>query len=308
MSIIDQIKPGDLVTIKDRFGKLQKGKARIYNRNHNIWVLNMGGRVGTAGIASAQNIVMVNGKKIQSESADVMNEFGDRFFGTKYNVWFKDNPDDKQLKKMQVRGKSMPDAAKRALGFAANKFIYRVELAEGQFKIQESDLPVNIRITPLATQRKWEDLKDKAMKKFSWAKDDLEAMWYNHDLFIGVDKYRDGSIDLVYGYPLTISIVHAVKISARDFDAILKDPVRWLVERFGVEKAHGYLQRVKSKSFWENNAIRKIFSPVKKEVVEADGVSIVDEAMYSFSKIKKDPESWYNKPGMLGHKIGRAHV
>ena len=301
MSVIDQIKFNDTVSIKDRFGKLQKGKARIHNRAHNVWVLNMGGRVGTPGIATPQNIIMVNGKKAQAESAEPVQEFGAGIFGTKYNVWYKVNLEDKELKKMQVRGKSMTDAAKRALGLAANKFIYRVELAEGQFKIVESDLPGGVRITPLATQRRWEDLTPKAIKKWSWAKDELKTMWYNHDLFLGVDKHKDGTTDFVLGYPIQ-TFTHAIKVSPQDFDAILKDPVRWIIERFGVEKAHKYLvPRVKSKSFWENTNIRKIFSSVKKEVAEAHGVQVVDEAAYSYAKIKKDPESWYNKPGMLGH-------
>jgi len=243
-----------------------------------------------------------------NESAEQVNEFGDRFFGAKYNVWYKDDIEEKGLKKMQVKASSMRRAAERALGFAANKFIYRVELAEGKFKVMESDLPQGVHITPLATQRRWEDLTPKAMKKWSWAKDKLESMWYNHDLFLGVDKYNDGTLDLIYGYPISNGISYAVKVSARDFDAILKDPVRWLIERFGVEKAHKFLQRVKSKSFWENGVIQKIFSSVKKEVAEAHGVKIVDEASYSFTRLKKDPDSWYNKVEMLGHKWAKEKV
>ena len=128
-------------------------------------------------------------------------------------------------------------------------------------------------------------------------------MWYNHDLFFGVQKDTDGTIDLIWNYPLAgpVGISYAIKISARDFDAIIKDPVRWLIERFGVEKAHSYLQRVKSKSFWESGVIRKIFSPIKREVAESHGVQVMDEAVYSYTKIKKDPESWYNKTQMMGH-------
>jgi len=303
MDLSKVIKNNDTVVIKNAHGQTLKGKARIYNRNHNIWVLNLGGRVGTPGIATEKNIITVNGKKIQ-ESAEPISEFGERIFGTKYNVWYKDDIDEPGLKKMQIRAKNMKDAGERAIGIIKRKYVFRIELAEGQMKIVESDLPQGVRITPLATQRKWEDLTPKAMKKWSWAKDDLIAMWYNHDLFFGVDKYKDGSIDLMYGYPLAggLGISHAIKISAHDFDAVLKDPIRWIIERFGVEKAHGYLApRVKSKSFWENAVIRKIFSPVKKEIAEEHGVQVMDEAAYSYTKIKKDPESWYNEPKMMGH-------
>ena len=238
---------------------------------------------------------------VTEQPIEPVNEFGEKIFGTKYTIWYKDDPDDKDLKKIQVRANSISKAASKAASQGPGKFVYRVELVEGSFKIAESNLPNGIKITPIATQRKWEDLKDKALKKWSWAEDKLDSMWYNHDLFIGVDKYKDGTLDLIYGYPITNSPSYAVKITAHDFEGILKDPVRWLIERFGIEKAHSYLQRVKSKSFWENGAIRKIFSPVKVEVAEAHGVDLMKEATYSFTKIKKDPESWYNEPQMRGH-------
>jgi hypothetical protein len=305
MDLRKVIKSGDRVVIKTPQGQTRKGKAVMYNPQYNSWVLNMGGAHGTPGIASEKNIVSVNGKPLpQEEGVEPVQEFGEKIIGYKYNVFYKDDPDEKQLKKMQVRAKDFRSATDKGVGFGGKRFVYRVELAEGGFKLQESDLPTGVRVTPLATQRRWEDLTDKAMKKWSWAKDKIEKMWYNHDLFMGVEKDTDGSVDLIWNYPLAgpVGISYAVKISARDFDAILKDPVRWLIERFGVEKAHGYLQRVKSKSFWESGVIRKIFSSVKKEVAEANGVEFTNEATYSYNNIKKDPKGWYQEPGMLGHR------
>ena len=42
--IVDQIRPGDTVTFRDRFGKARKGKAVMYGPSG--WVLNIGGKYG----------------------------------------------------------------------------------------------------------------------------------------------------------------------------------------------------------------------------------------------------------------------
>ena len=62
--VVSQIRNGDRVTIKTRFGKEITGKARIFNREQNLWVLNMGGTNGTPGLADEKNIVSINGKKV----------------------------------------------------------------------------------------------------------------------------------------------------------------------------------------------------------------------------------------------------
>jgi len=62
--VVSQIRNGDRVTIKTRFGKEITGKARIFNREQNLWVLNMGGTNGTPGIADEKNIVAINGKRV----------------------------------------------------------------------------------------------------------------------------------------------------------------------------------------------------------------------------------------------------
>lgn len=61
--------------------------------------------------------------KPQQESVEPIEEFGEKLIGSKYNVWYKDDIEDKGLKQMMVRAKTMKDAAKKALGLAANKFI-----------------------------------------------------------------------------------------------------------------------------------------------------------------------------------------
>jgi len=60
-SLVDTISRGDRVTIVDRFGKEHTGKAVM--RGPAGWVLNMGGRHGTPGIASDENIVKVKKSK-----------------------------------------------------------------------------------------------------------------------------------------------------------------------------------------------------------------------------------------------------
>jgi len=58
MNVIDNIKRGDRVTIVDRFGKKHSGSA-VMRSTYGGWVLNMGGRYGTPGIADENNIVQV---------------------------------------------------------------------------------------------------------------------------------------------------------------------------------------------------------------------------------------------------------
>jgi hypothetical protein len=56
--IIDAIRPGDTVIIRNRFGQQQRGKAVMRN-SYGGWTLNMGGRYGTPGLADKDNIVKV---------------------------------------------------------------------------------------------------------------------------------------------------------------------------------------------------------------------------------------------------------
>ena len=179
--------------------------------------------------------------------------------------------------------------------------------AEGSLKVQEGLKLPHDRITPLATQRKWEDLTDKAHKKFpGWAPKELLKVLYNHDLFFGVEKYADGKNELIWNYPLGIHPSYAVTIKSEDFDAIQKDPVRWLVERLGLQKAYTYLtQRVKSKSFWSSSGVRDTFSSVKTGEDES-----VEEG-FSFDKAKKDAseKSFYNNPNyMLGFRWAKEKL
>lgn len=56
--LIHAIEHGDHVTIVDRFGQKRSGKA-VMRSSHGGWVLNMGGRHGTPGLADDSNIVHV---------------------------------------------------------------------------------------------------------------------------------------------------------------------------------------------------------------------------------------------------------
>lgn len=63
--LLDSVKPGDRVTIRVPNGMGRNGQewkeatGRAVMRGPAGWVLNMGGRHGTPGIASAENIVRV---------------------------------------------------------------------------------------------------------------------------------------------------------------------------------------------------------------------------------------------------------
>ena len=56
--IVEAIRPGDRVTIINRFGQKSTGRA-VMRSSSGGWVLNMGGPHGTPGIASEENIVSV---------------------------------------------------------------------------------------------------------------------------------------------------------------------------------------------------------------------------------------------------------
>lgn len=56
-SILDRIRPGDRVTVANRFGQSRTGRAVL--RGPAGWVLNMGGPHGTPAVADAANIVAV---------------------------------------------------------------------------------------------------------------------------------------------------------------------------------------------------------------------------------------------------------
>jgi hypothetical protein len=58
-SAFSHIRPGSIVSIVDRFGKVRKGRAVMFNQEVGCWVLNMGGAHGTPGIATINNVVAV---------------------------------------------------------------------------------------------------------------------------------------------------------------------------------------------------------------------------------------------------------
>ena len=67
-ALFDQIKSGSRVTIRTPQGQERRGKAVMYNRQHNIWVLNMGGPSGTPGEANVRNVVKVSGSATKTSA------------------------------------------------------------------------------------------------------------------------------------------------------------------------------------------------------------------------------------------------
>jgi hypothetical protein len=86
--LFSTIRSGDRVTILDRFGKELSGKASMYNKDYDIWVLNMGGAHGRPGEANRDNVVKVSkGRSASSKEAAVENwqaEARAKYFGSKH--------------------------------------------------------------------------------------------------------------------------------------------------------------------------------------------------------------------------------
>lgn len=60
-TLFDQIKNGSKVTIVTPHGSNRTGRAVMFNRQHQCWVLNLGGKHGTPGLASESNVIAVRG-------------------------------------------------------------------------------------------------------------------------------------------------------------------------------------------------------------------------------------------------------
>lgn len=63
--MFDTIQCGDRVTILTPQGQEVTGRATMFNRSVRSWVLNMGGRYGTPGLANKDNFVKV--KKVKRD-------------------------------------------------------------------------------------------------------------------------------------------------------------------------------------------------------------------------------------------------
>lgn len=57
VSLLEEIRHGDKVTISSRYGRDRTGRAVM--RGPAGWVLNMGGRHGTPAVATTENLVAV---------------------------------------------------------------------------------------------------------------------------------------------------------------------------------------------------------------------------------------------------------
>jgi hypothetical protein len=78
--LVNQVRPGSLVTVVNRFGQLRKGRA-VMRSSSGGWVLNMGGRYGTPEIADDNNITKVSGgRRAQARNPEllVVSNPGDR--------------------------------------------------------------------------------------------------------------------------------------------------------------------------------------------------------------------------------------
>ena len=61
--MFDTIQCGDRVTIKTRHGNELTGRAVMFNRKVGAWVLNLGGKHGTPGLADERNTIKVKKAK-----------------------------------------------------------------------------------------------------------------------------------------------------------------------------------------------------------------------------------------------------
>ena len=67
--MFDTISPGDRVTIRLAHGGEKTGRAVMFNRMHNSWTLNMGGRYGTPMIALEGNVAKVTKARVRTGDA-----------------------------------------------------------------------------------------------------------------------------------------------------------------------------------------------------------------------------------------------
>lgn len=91
-AIVHAIRPGDRVTIVDRFGKKHTGRAVICERDH--CVLNMGGRYGTPAVATDENIVGVKptrGKNPRRVTTERSQPTGTNLFVLREMAWVIDH-------------------------------------------------------------------------------------------------------------------------------------------------------------------------------------------------------------------------
>lgn len=68
--MFDTIQPGDRVTIAVARSGMRTGRAVLYNRKHNSWTLNMGGKYGTSMVAIEDNVVAV--RKARKTTGDAI--------------------------------------------------------------------------------------------------------------------------------------------------------------------------------------------------------------------------------------------
>lgn len=62
--LFNKIRIGSRVTIETPHGSLLTGRATIHNQTQDCWVLNLGGRHGTPGVACRDNVVCVAGSPL----------------------------------------------------------------------------------------------------------------------------------------------------------------------------------------------------------------------------------------------------
>lgn len=74
--MFDSIRSGDSVTIVLAHGGQKTGRAVLYNRMHNSWTLNMGGKYGTTMIAIDDNVVGVRKAKNTNNGYAILNGRG----------------------------------------------------------------------------------------------------------------------------------------------------------------------------------------------------------------------------------------
>lgn len=158
-SAFDAIKPGSRVSMRTPQGQVVKGKAVMYNRQHDSWVLNMGGRHGTPGVVSRDNFVGLGGGggKMNRLSDRPRTEGGSGSGPQKggeersYKTWrtAADQPgsDDRKLRRLKKnydREKTKKYETNRINEDATTAGSLRKQLRAGQFK-HAKEVPAGLR-------------------------------------------------------------------------------------------------------------------------------------------------------------------
>jgi len=212
------------------------------------------------------------GLKKRKEKSQVVNKLTDSLYGKRDNLTkgetrvFVDGPksvsvDTKEKSRQKVNIEEPEKNSDDVKSVLKDKGVWG-EIVETSKKLKDvekkySSEKVAMALVKLAKEivsaktpsqlRKWTDLTQKYHDMYpSWPEEDYPSeSLYNKNLFICIEMHPRGKYFFSTGYPLGGSMVptRMVKISSRQYDLIMKDPIKGMVDAFGEDRVRKYLDR-----------------------------------------------------------------